>query len=73
MHIDAMVEARGLNQALREEIEQRIKTQSRLAYLASHDPLTGLPNRTLLHDRLGREMDVARTPQLHFGIALSRS
>jgi diguanylate cyclase (GGDEF)-like protein len=58
---DAMVEARGLNQALREEIEQRIKTQSRLAYLASHDPLTGLPNRTLLHDRLGREMDVART------------
>ncbi len=56
----AMLEARGLNEALREEIEQRIKTQSRLAYLASHDPLTGLPNRTLLHDRLGREMDVAR-------------
>jgi diguanylate cyclase (GGDEF)-like protein len=56
----AMVEARGLNHLLREEIEQRIKTQTRLAYLASHDPLTGLPNRTLLHDRLGREMDVAR-------------
>jgi diguanylate cyclase (GGDEF)-like protein len=57
----AMVEARSLNQALREEIDQRMKTQSRLAYLASHDPLTGLPNRTLLHDRLGREMDVARS------------
>jgi diguanylate cyclase (GGDEF)-like protein len=57
----AMIEARSLNQALREEIDQRMKTQSRLAYLASHDPLTGLPNRTLLHDRLGREMDVART------------
>jgi diguanylate cyclase (GGDEF)-like protein len=56
----AMLEARNLNLALREEIEQRTKTQSRLAYLASHDPLTGLPNRTLLHDRLGREMDVAR-------------
>jgi len=56
----AMVEARSLNQALREEIDQRMKTQSRLAYLASHDPLTGLPNRTLLHDRLGREMDMAR-------------
>jgi diguanylate cyclase (GGDEF)-like protein len=58
---NAMIEARSLNQALREEIDQRMKTQSRLAYLASHDPLTGLPNRTLLHDRLGREMDVART------------
>jgi len=58
---NAMVEARSLNEALREEIDQRVKTQTRLAYLASHDPLTGLPNRTLLHDRLSREMDVARS------------
>jgi len=58
---NAMMEARSLNEALREEIDQRIKTQTRLAYLASHDPLTGLRSRTLLHERLGREMDVARS------------
>ena len=38
--------------SLREEIEARLGTQSRLAYLASHDPLTALPNRALLAERL---------------------
>ncbi len=38
--------------SLREEIEARLGTQSRLAYLATHDPLTALPNRVLLGERL---------------------
>lgn len=37
---------------LREEMSNRIEAQSRLAYLASHDGLTGLPNRTLFNDIL---------------------
>jgi diguanylate cyclase (GGDEF)-like protein len=37
---------------LREEMSNRIEAQARLAYLASHDGLTGLPNRTLFNDIL---------------------
>ena len=48
------------NNALREEMEVRLGTQSRLAYLASHDPLTALPNRTLFSGRLSSEMADSR-------------
>ncbi|MBV9784488.1 MAG: EAL domain-containing protein [Acidisphaera sp.] len=46
--------------ALREEIAIRLGTQSRLAFLASHDPLTALPNRTLLNERLVQAIAEAR-------------
>jgi hypothetical protein len=45
---------------LRVEMESRQQAQSRLAFLACHDPLTALPNRTIFSERLGREMDDAR-------------
>ena len=48
------------NNALREEMEVRLGTQSRLAYLASHDPLTALPNRTLFSGRLSTEIEDSR-------------
>lgn len=41
-----------LNESLRDEIEQHEKTKEQLQYLATHDGLTGLPNRQLLIDRL---------------------
>jgi len=42
------------------DITERMQTQERLAYMAQHDPLTELPNRTLLIDRLKQSLAGAR-------------
>lgn len=39
------------------------RSEARLEHLAHHDPLTGLPNRMLLHDRLGHSIERARRHQ----------
>jgi diguanylate cyclase (GGDEF)-like protein len=46
--------------ALREEMAERLQAQSHLAYLATHDALTGLPNRTLFSSRFDEAMVGAR-------------
>jgi len=38
--------------SLAQDISSRVEAEQRLNYLANHDPLTGLPNRSLLHERL---------------------
>ena len=38
--------------ATHEDITARRQAEARIAYLASHDPLTDLPNRTLFHAQL---------------------
>ncbi len=45
------------SEALREEMTHRLETQSRLAHLATHDPLTGLPNRALLAEKLAQGIE----------------
>lgn len=38
---------------------ERHTAQERVAHLAFHDPLTGLPNRVMMHDRLDRVIELA--------------
>lgn len=45
--------------AVSTDISERINAQERIQYLASHDPLTGLPNRTMLMDRLQQSLNIA--------------
>ena len=42
------------------DITERKRTEQELLYLANYDPLTGLPNRTLLVERLGQAVIRAR-------------
>lgn len=44
------------NRRLKSEILLRQKAEEKLRHLASHDPMTGLPNRSLLIDRLKQSM-----------------
>jgi diguanylate cyclase (GGDEF)-like protein len=46
--------------ALREEIVVRQRAQARLAYLASHDPLTALPNRGWFNESLTSSLHAAQ-------------
>ena len=49
-HLRFLVEER--TKALKEEIQMRKETEAKLAQMANHDPLTGLPNRRLFHEIL---------------------
>ncbi|MGI9001537.1 MAG: putative bifunctional diguanylate cyclase/phosphodiesterase [Pseudonocardia sp.] len=40
-----------------EDITERLRLQTRLRHQAQHDPLTGLPNRTLFFERLGTALE----------------
>jgi diguanylate cyclase (GGDEF)-like protein len=50
------------------DVTERRKAQERIEFLAYHDPLTGLPNRLLLRDRMLQA--VARSERMHTRIAL---
>jgi diguanylate cyclase (GGDEF)-like protein/PAS domain S-box-containing protein len=54
--------------AVARDITDLKDAENRLRHLATHDTLTGLPNRTLLYDRL--EQALARFHRLGHGVAL---
>jgi diguanylate cyclase (GGDEF)-like protein/PAS domain S-box-containing protein len=52
------------------DITDRKRAEDHLLYIAHHDALTGLPNRTLLSDRLRREIARARRGDRPFALHL---
>ena len=46
--------------AVFQDLTERKAAEERIRRQALHDPLTGLPNRVLMHDRLGQAMALAR-------------
>jgi diguanylate cyclase (GGDEF)-like protein/PAS domain S-box-containing protein len=47
-----------------EDITERKNAEERVHYLAHHDPLTGLPNRSLMEDRVQQSISQAQRLQL---------
>ena len=47
---------------------ERLRAQRQLQHMARHDPLTGLPNRALFHDRLDSALARARREQAQFAV-----
>ncbi len=60
MEKDRLFEMSLVNKQLQVELTERKRAEEQLAYTALHDPLTGLPNRVLMTDRLGHAMERAR-------------
>jgi diguanylate cyclase (GGDEF)-like protein len=52
------------------DITERKRTEEQLAYMATHDALTGLPNRWLLNDRLTLELARAQRHQQKLALIL---
>ena len=50
--VERTAELASANTQLQEEVFERMQAEQRVWHIAHHDSLTGLPNRTLLHDRL---------------------
>jgi len=50
------------------DISERKLTEKRMAHLATYDPLTNLPNRSLLRDRLKQALFSAKRGLFHVGL-----
>jgi diguanylate cyclase (GGDEF)-like protein len=57
-----------LHARLKAELIERSDIETKLEYLAYHDPLTGLPNRLLFHDHMEREISNAKRHKTKIGI-----
>jgi diguanylate cyclase (GGDEF)-like protein len=65
----AMDELSARNRQLVEEVAERERAEAQVRHQATHDMLTGLPNRTLFHDRL--RTAIQRAPRHGTGFALA--
>jgi diguanylate cyclase (GGDEF)-like protein/PAS domain S-box-containing protein len=54
--------------SLAQDVSSRIQAEERLQFMATHDGLTGLPNRLLLNDRLASA--IARSQRAGSGVAV---
>ncbi|MDI6838327.1 MAG: PAS-domain containing protein, partial [Rhizobiaceae bacterium] len=46
--------------ATHEDVTESVRAEEQIRHMASHDPLTGLPNRALLREKLDRELILSR-------------
>jgi len=46
--------------ATHEDVTEAVRAEARIRFMGSHDALTGLPNRSLLRDRIGEALGRAR-------------
>ena len=58
--VERTAELASANAQLQEEVFERMHAEQRVWHIAHHDSLTGLPNRTLLHDRLQQALAQAQ-------------
>jgi diguanylate cyclase (GGDEF)-like protein len=58
--VERTAELASANTQLQEEVFERMQAEQRVWHVAHHDSLTGLPNRTLLHDRLQQALAQAQ-------------
>lgn len=54
--------------AILRDITERKADEARIQHLASHDQLTGLPNRMLFHERLAQELTHAKRREGRLGV-----
>jgi diguanylate cyclase (GGDEF)-like protein/PAS domain S-box-containing protein len=54
--------------AIHEDVTAKLETQARIEYIASHDGLTGLPNRALFFDRLGQLCNLSKRNQTNLAV-----
>jgi diguanylate cyclase (GGDEF)-like protein len=66
---EAMAELAERNEELHREIAERKLIETMVRHQASHDPLTGLPNRILFRDRLHGAIQRANRHHSHFALA----
>jgi len=66
----AVLNGRDVVFGVGKDVTERKQTEERLAYMATHDQLTGLPNRILFNDRLEHELERSRRDKRMLAVIL---